>query len=387
MTKRTLVTMLLTAVLGCGIASGETKVRLGDGTVRVEVRLDDDQTDGGWLGVRIMPVPAALAAHLKTEGKGAMVGNLVEDGPAHKAGLKRYDVIVGMGGKAVADGEALVKAVRGHKAGDKIALSVIQKGRKTTVQVVLGKPVPAHKAKLVHKDDAPEAWQDVLRLHPRMIFRKGPGKWDWKKMDRKNLPEEIRKLMKSLPEIGIDVDVDGPNIGIRTKTVIRKKDAEGRDVQFEQNETGQITITRKEVDADGNETDNVSSYKDMEALKQMDKEAYELFKNSGIGIFSGLGVGRRFKFDLPKMRLFGGAGAADARKFQKQMQEQLRKSFDRMDLPDNIRKMLKEQMDRHMPRGRDDDKEDPGEEDKPARDKKPDKSKPEDKKIDVNVPV
>ena len=350
MTKRTLLTMLMTAALACGIASGETKVNLGDATVTIDVRVGGAKADGGWLGVRIMPVPAPLAAHLKTKDTGVMVGNLVKDSPAHKAGLRRYDVIVGMDGKAVENGPALVKGVGDHKAGDKVDLSIIRKGGKMTLQVTLGKPGPADQAKLVHKEDAPAAWQDVLRMHPRVIFRKGAGNWE--RMDGKNLPEDIRKLMKSLPEMKIDAD--GPNVRISTKTVIRRKDAEGRDIQFEQDETGQITITKKTVGADGKETEAVSKYKDMGALEKMDKEAHELFKHSRTRVFPGIGIGRRFKLEIPRHKPFGGAGAIDAHRLQKEIHEQLRKSLDQMNLPDDLRKKLKEQIEKSIRAGRGD---------------------------------
>ena len=77
MTMRTLLTTCLAAALACGLALGETEVEVGDGRVTIDVRVGPDAPDkvaaGGWLGVRIMPVPAPLAAHLKTRGAGVMV--------------------------------------------------------------------------------------------------------------------------------------------------------------------------------------------------------------------------------------------------------------------------------------------------------------------------
>ena len=146
MTTRTLLMTLMVATLACGAALGETKVTTsdgtvtkvikGDGTMTIEVRVTADDSRGVWLGVRIMPVPAPLAAHLKSGPGGVMVGNLVKDSPAHTAGLKRYDVIVGIDGKDVNDGPALIKAISGHKAGDKVKIAVVQKGKTKTVPVV-----------------------------------------------------------------------------------------------------------------------------------------------------------------------------------------------------------------------------------------------------------
>ena len=338
MSKRTLLTTLMVTALASGIASGQTVVKSGDGTIRVEVRVSaaDEKGGGGWLGVRIVPVPPPLAAHLKTRTAGVMVGNLVKDGPAHKAGLERYDVIVAVDGKAVEDGSALVKAIGALKPGRKVDLAVVRKARKTTLQVVVGKPVPAERAQLVHKDEAPSGWQDVLRVHPRMIFRKGADAWE--RMDGKNLPEEIRKLMRSIPEIKIDTD--GPNVRVIAKTVVHVKDDKGRDVQIEKDETGQITVRRKTVDKDGNETEDVSNFKDADALREMDKEAYDLLKKSHVNIFT---TGKRFRLDIPKIRAFG-RGAIDHRKLRKDIHEKLLENLERMNIPDNIRKMIREQI-------------------------------------------
>ena len=370
MKTRTLLTTCLAAVLACGVAFGEAEVKVGEGTVTIDVRGGGDAPDkaaaGGWLGVRIMPVPAPLAAHLKTQGAGVMVANLVVGSPAHKAGLKRYDVIVAMDGKAVEDGAALVRAVRGHKAGDKVALSVIQKGLKKTVPVALTAPVPAGQAKLVHKDDEAAMWKDVLRLHPQIMLRKGAGNWE--KMDDKNLPEHIRKMLKSLPDM--TPGKGGADIRMSTKTVIRRKDAEGRDIQIEQDQTGEITVTRKKLGADGKETDDVSKYKDADALGQMDKEAHEIYKQSGVRIFSEIGGGR-VKLALPNI-IIGGRGAIDHRKLHKDIRERILKDFDRMNLPDDLRKRIKEQLDRGFADG---DK-DKAIDDKP-KDEKPEDTKPE----------
>jgi len=54
--------------------------------------------DPAWLGVRLGPIPEALAAHLK-DARGAIVDDVVQGSPAEKAGLKRFDMIVAVGGR------------------------------------------------------------------------------------------------------------------------------------------------------------------------------------------------------------------------------------------------------------------------------------------------
>jgi len=351
MTIRTLLMTLMVTALACGVALGETKVTAsdgavtkvikGDGTMTIEVRVNADDSRGVWLGVRIMPVPAPLAAHLTSGPSGVMVSNLVKDSPAHKGGLKRYDVIVGIDGKDVKDGPALIKALRGHKAGDKVKIAVVQKGKTKTVPIVLAKPVPAAEAKLVHKDDGADVFREELRLHPQIIFGGGQGKW--KQMDDKNLPEELRKLMKDLPHLKIEPD--GANIQMKTRTVIRKKDSEGRDVQIEQDETGQITVKRTTIGEDGKKTEDVSTYKDADELRKMDKEAYEVHKSSNVRAFSAARVGGKgIMIGRPNIIVGGGAGAIDGAKLSKEIREQLLKSIGTMNLPEDVRKQIMDQL-------------------------------------------
>lgn len=397
MTTRRLLVALMAVVLACGAALGETQVITktgavsktikGDGTMVVEVHVGDVAGKGPWLGVRIMPVPDALAAHIKTGQAGVMVGNLVKDSPAHKAGLKRYDVIVGIDGKDVKDGPALMKAVRDHKAGDKVALAVVKKGRKKTVPVVLAKPVPADQAKFVYKDDAPAVFRDELRLHPQIILRKGAGNWE--KMDGKNLPEEIRKWLRDIPRMKIDPN--GQQIQMKMRTVIRKKDSEGRDVRIEQDETGQITVTRTTIDADGKKTEDVSTYKNADELRKMDKDAYELHKSSSARAMTAIGVGGKgITLGIPNIVV--GGGTVDGGKLTKEIHEQLLKSIGKMNLPEEVRKQITEQLKRQVrPADKDGDKDKPKAKPKKAKapkDKtgKPRGEKPAEDKAEVQSP-
>ena len=53
------------------------------------------RVDRGWLGVSIQDLTPEMATHFNLEGrKGALVADVVPDGPAGKAGVKRGDVIV-----------------------------------------------------------------------------------------------------------------------------------------------------------------------------------------------------------------------------------------------------------------------------------------------------
>ena len=355
MTIRTLVTILAVAAMSCAIASGETVVKTGDGGVSVSVSVSSSAdsphhaSGGGWLGVRMSPVPAPLAAHLKSKSAGAMVANLVKGSPAHKAGIKQYDVIVGLDDVAIKDGPGLIEAVSGRKPGDKVKLWVMRKGEKTQVPLVLGKPMPADKAQLVHKESFPgplDVQRDIMRLHPHVMLRKGGA--DWEKMDGKDLPEAIRKMLKSMPKDFAPIAPGaGPNVSVSSKTVIHTKDSNGTDVRIEQDETGKITVCRKQRDDDGNEAAETKTYKDREQLRLSDPEAFDLLKKSNVKIFTSVKpgqIGKRPKGDMPEIRLFDGRGKLDADKLRKEILEKLLKSFEKMDLPEDVRKQIKQQL-------------------------------------------
>jgi len=398
MTIRTLVAILAVAAISCAIASGETVVKTGDGSVTVSVSASAGSTDrdsgGGWLGVRMSPVPAPLAAHLKSKSIGAMVANLVKGSPAHKAGIKQYDVIVGLDDDAIKDGRGLIEAVTSRKPGDKIKLWVMRKGEKTRVPLVLGKPMPADKVQLVHKENFPgplNVQRDIMRLHPHVMLRKGGT--DWEKMDGKDLPEEIRKMLKSIPKDFAPIAPGaGANVSVSSKTVIHTKDSNGTDVRIEQDETGKITVCRKQRDDDGNEAAETKTYKDREQLRLSDPEAFDLFKKSNVQIFTSVKpgqIGKRPKGDMPEIKLFTGRGKMDAAKLRNEIFEKLLKSFEKMDLPEDVRKQIKQQLRINIQIQGDDNKDDKPEASKkdrkakkiPTKDRKP----KDENTIDVHI--
>jgi serine protease Do len=93
----------------------------------------------GWLGVMIQPVTEEVAANLELDSKqGALVADLDPNGPAAKAGVKRYDVIVEFDGKPVREMDELPKLVAAAPVGKKAQLKVIRKGAEQKLAVQLG---------------------------------------------------------------------------------------------------------------------------------------------------------------------------------------------------------------------------------------------------------
>ena len=109
------------------------KRKLGPDDVGPPVRLE---WSGKYiLGVEVAMAGEALAAQLELPaGKGLVVEQVVPEAPAAKAGVKQHDVLLSLGGTALAEPADLPKAL--DKVGPKqTALELIRGGKKQTVQV------------------------------------------------------------------------------------------------------------------------------------------------------------------------------------------------------------------------------------------------------------
>jgi putative serine protease PepD len=61
--------------------------------------------------------------------EGIQVADVMKDSPAEKAGIKKEDVLVELGGAKITDSESLKEALETHKIGDEVELKVMRKGK------------------------------------------------------------------------------------------------------------------------------------------------------------------------------------------------------------------------------------------------------------------
>ena len=91
------------------------------GYLGVEMRtLNDDERDA-------MGLPATT--------KGVLINSVTPGGPAEKAGIQTYDVVVAVNGTATETGNALTRAVAGARVGDELRVDLLREGRRQTVTV------------------------------------------------------------------------------------------------------------------------------------------------------------------------------------------------------------------------------------------------------------
>jgi C-terminal processing protease CtpA/Prc len=108
---------------------------------------DDDDVnvlingDGGsWLGVELHEVTGENAKELKLPAeRGVVLGKIVENSPASKAGLKENDVVTEINGQRVEGAAQFRRMIHEIPAGRTAQLTVWRDGRAQTVSVTLGK--------------------------------------------------------------------------------------------------------------------------------------------------------------------------------------------------------------------------------------------------------
>jgi len=93
----------------------------------------------GWLGVMIQKITPELKETLNLkDDKGALVADVSPDSPAHKAGIKRGDVIVSFDGQKVDEMKDLPYIVGSTPVDKDVTVKVIRKGKKKSFKIKVG---------------------------------------------------------------------------------------------------------------------------------------------------------------------------------------------------------------------------------------------------------
>jgi serine protease Do len=99
-----------------------------------------DDEGSSWLGVETHEVTADNAKELKLPAeRGVVLGKIVPDSPAAKAGLKEKDVVTEINGQRVEGTAQFRRIIREIPAGRTVQLTVWRDGRSQTVSATLGK--------------------------------------------------------------------------------------------------------------------------------------------------------------------------------------------------------------------------------------------------------
>lgn len=121
--------------IGLGFAMSSNVV-----TKVVEQLKEYGETRRGWLGVLLQDMDEDIASAVGLDSvKGALISNVVPDGPAEDAGLQPGDVLLNFDGKEVSDTRSLVRAVGNAEVGKAVRVVVFRDGKTMTLKVTLGR--------------------------------------------------------------------------------------------------------------------------------------------------------------------------------------------------------------------------------------------------------
>jgi membrane-associated protease RseP (regulator of RpoE activity) len=153
--------------------------------VRPTVELIDDvgALPKYWLDMKLSGVPKALDEQLQLDGKGALVTQVGSDGPAAKAGVKVYDVVMAVGERPIEKLSDVVDEVN-KSEGKEVSLKVLRVGKEMTLAIT-----PAERFKSRNHDGS----------STRTLQVPGVGGID---IDIENLEEKIREKLK---DAGVDL--------------------------------------------------------------------------------------------------------------------------------------------------------------------------------------
>jgi serine protease Do len=107
--------------------------------VVVEALKNSGVVERGWLGVQIQNLDEELAASLGLEHeRGALVADVIDDGPAHHGGVLAGDVITRFNAQEIDSARALSRAVADSNPSETAKVTVWREGKSRELRVKLG---------------------------------------------------------------------------------------------------------------------------------------------------------------------------------------------------------------------------------------------------------
>jgi serine protease Do len=140
----------------------------------VEDLIRDGRVARGYLGVRLRDLDPDTARRLKLpDAAGAVVEEVEPGSPAERAGLRKGDVVVKVGDRAVADTNELRFSIAETPSGTKLPLGLYRDGKLENIPVQVGELPPLVSLGLLLRDAPPELLRDWAGAPRRAVLVAG----------------------------------------------------------------------------------------------------------------------------------------------------------------------------------------------------------------------
>ncbi len=276
-----------------------------------------------YIGVRISPIPAPLAAHVGEDG--VMIVNVVEDSPAEQAGLERFDVIVAFDGQTIDSPQDLTTAAAAAEAGQMATITVLRGGRKQKLNITPASAPVTIDLRMMYDEPEETLLKDSVNMRGLTLRADPDGNWVMEdlghleglsgmlgKLDALDMDLQLKLdgCDQLLGKLGKDLDVYVQPGSSSSSSSSCTTEAQ---VTVQINENGNVTtitsgpdgkIHVTTVDADGQESE--ATYDSPEEFEKADPKSFKCYGHTGTD------VGPRAIWVQP--------GAARARKLRNEYQ-------------------------------------------------------------------
>lgn len=198
----------------------------GNDNVRVFVG-----SGSGWLGVGVAEVNAEKVKELKLPAeRGVLLGKVVPDSPAAKAGLKENDAVTEVNGQRVEGTEQFRRMIREIPAGRTAQLTVWREGHSQNVSVTVGKSETHHAQTMVAPGTFAFHMPDMPQMNGLMEMMPGMGRTRLG-IDAEDLEGDFGKYFGAPEGEGVLVrgvfnDMPAAKAGVKVGDVITSLDGE-----------------------------------------------------------------------------------------------------------------------------------------------------------------
>jgi serine protease Do len=202
---------------GIGFAAPSNMVQL----VMEQLRKEGKVTRG-WIGVTIQELTPELAHEFGADISadifgGVLVSDVARGGPAHRAGIKRGDIILEFGGKRVRNAAALRNMAAQSKIGSQVEIKLLRQKKEMTVRATIAE-LPSERAEALPSatPDSPRGGIDIIEEN----VLSGLAVMDINPMAAKQLGLEPDE--KGVVIVKLDMGSPADDAGVRKGDVIQE---------------------------------------------------------------------------------------------------------------------------------------------------------------------
>lgn len=196
-----------------------------------------------YLGLGIDPLPEALANHLGLNvDECALVRILDPNGPVAAAGLKEFDIIVGVDGAKIKSQPCLSKLMDKHQSGDEVKISYLHRGQPQEKSVKLAaRPDDgiaaadgaAEEGMALPKEmlnGMPKEMRDAIEKNLKALGANGAmggAQAQIVPMDANGLPDLQKRVEKMMQGMQMQIQPGAPGVQAQMKSTLKMMDKEG----------------------------------------------------------------------------------------------------------------------------------------------------------------